>query len=51
MAKSFGPNAGVLVDMGHHPLSTNIEQIIARLLNTDITYEIPDGFLEKSGRF
>jgi len=33
MAKQFGPNAGVLVDMGHHNPMVNIEQIIARLTN------------------
>jgi L-rhamnose isomerase/sugar isomerase len=33
LAKEFGPNAGVLVDLGHHHHSANIEQIIARLLN------------------
>ncbi|MBW2368322.1 MAG: L-rhamnose isomerase, partial [Deltaproteobacteria bacterium] len=31
MAKAFGPNAGVLVDMGHHHHTANIEQIVARL--------------------
>jgi L-rhamnose isomerase/sugar isomerase len=33
LAKSFGANGGVLVDMGHHPLGTNIEQIVARLIS------------------
>src|ERR1044071_8698001 len=28
----LGPRAQVLVDTGHHPLGTNIEQIVARLL-------------------
>jgi L-rhamnose isomerase / sugar isomerase len=37
MAKSFGPNAGILVDMGHHHLSTNIEQIVARVINSGIS--------------
>lgn len=32
MAQKFGPNAGVLIDMGHHHHSTNIEQIVARLI-------------------
>lgn len=32
LAKSLGPNAGVLVDMGHHAHGTNIEQIVARLI-------------------
>ena len=29
----MGPNAQVLVDLGHHPLGTNIEQIVAFLLD------------------
>jgi len=36
MAQSYGPNAGVLIDMGHHYHSTNIEQIVARLINNKI---------------
>ena len=40
MAKKFGENAGVLIDMGHHHHSTNIEQIVARL----IVEGIPAGF-------
>jgi L-rhamnose isomerase/sugar isomerase len=36
LAKEFGPNAGVLVDLGHHHHSANIEQIVARLLNDGI---------------
>jgi L-rhamnose isomerase/sugar isomerase len=36
MAQSYGPNAGVLIDMGHHHHSTNIEQIVARLINAKI---------------
>ena len=36
MAQSYGPNAGVLIDMGHHHHSTNIEQIVARLINNKI---------------
>ncbi len=32
MAQKFGPNAGVLIDMGHHYHSTNIEQIVTRLI-------------------
>ncbi len=40
MAQSFGPNAGVLIDMGHHHHSTNIEQIVARLISNSI----PAGF-------
>ncbi|MCB9501596.1 MAG: L-rhamnose isomerase [Deferribacteres bacterium] len=34
MAQAYGPNAGVLIDMGHHYHSTNIEQIVARLVTT-----------------
>jgi L-rhamnose isomerase / sugar isomerase len=36
MAQSYGPNAGVLIDMGHHFHSTNIEQIVARLISNNI---------------
>lgn len=36
MAQSFGPNAGVLIDMGHHHHSTNIEQIVSRLISNKI---------------
>lgn len=36
MAQSYGPNAGVLIDMGHHFHSTNIEQIVAILINNKI---------------
>ena len=36
MAQSYGPNAGVLIDMGHHYHSTNIEQIVSRLINNKI---------------
>jgi L-rhamnose isomerase/sugar isomerase len=36
MAQSYGQNAGVLIDMGHHHHSTNIEQIVARLINSKI---------------
>ncbi|MCM8760470.1 MAG: L-rhamnose isomerase, partial [Candidatus Omnitrophica bacterium] len=32
LAKSLGKNAGVLIDMGHHHHSTNIEQIVATLI-------------------
>lgn len=32
LAKQFGENAGVLVDLGHHFHSANIEQIVARLI-------------------
>ena len=28
-----GPQAEVLVDLGHHPLSTNIEHLVALLLD------------------
>ncbi len=37
LAKEFGPNAGVLVDLGHHHHSANIEQIVARLLNNGMS--------------
>lgn len=36
MAQNYGPNAGVLIDMGHHYHSKNIEQIVARLINNKI---------------
>ena len=32
LTKSLGENFGVLVDLGHHPHATNIEQIVARLI-------------------
>ena len=32
IAKEFGENGGVLIDMGHHYHSANVEQIIAKLL-------------------
>jgi L-rhamnose isomerase/sugar isomerase len=32
LVKALGPNAGVLVDLGHHHHGTNIEQIIAVLI-------------------
>ncbi len=35
-AKSAGPRAKVLVDIGHHYQSQNIEQIVAWLLDTDM---------------
>ena len=40
MAQNYGPNAGVLVDLGHHHHSTNIEQIVSRL----IVHNILGGF-------
>ncbi len=33
MCQRIGDRAKVLVDLGHHPLSTNIEQIVANLLD------------------
>jgi len=36
MAKEYGENAGVLIDMGHHFHSANIEQIVARLVASGI---------------
>jgi L-rhamnose isomerase/sugar isomerase len=35
MAQKLGPQADVLVDMGHHPQGTNIPQIVAQLLDED----------------
>jgi len=35
MAQKLGPQAEVLVDTGHHPLSTNIAHIVAQLLDED----------------
>jgi L-rhamnose isomerase/sugar isomerase len=32
-SKACGPRAQVLVDLGHHPLGTNIEQIVAFLID------------------
>ncbi len=36
LAKEFGPNAGVLVDLGHHFHSANIAQIVARLIDEGV---------------
>jgi len=36
LVREFGPNAGVLVDLGHHFHSANIEQIIARLIDEGV---------------
>ncbi len=36
LAKSLGPQATVLVDTGHHPQGTNIEWIVASLLDEGI---------------
>ena len=36
MSQIYGPNAGVLIDMGHHYHSKNIEQIVARLVNNKV---------------
>ncbi len=33
MAKKLGPKAQTLVDLGHHPLGTNIEHIVAILID------------------
>src|SRR5947207_4396880 len=35
MTQKLGPQAEVLVDMGHHPQGTNIPQIVAQLLDED----------------
>lgn len=40
LARSAGAGAGVLIDLGHHPHGTNIEQIVAML----IAEGIPGGF-------
>jgi L-rhamnose isomerase / sugar isomerase len=36
LCRHLGPQARVLVDTGHHPQGTNIEQIVARLLAEDL---------------
>jgi L-rhamnose isomerase/sugar isomerase len=36
LCRRLGPKARVLVDTGHHPQGTNIEQIVARLLAEDL---------------
>ena len=36
LCRRLGPQARVLVDTGHHPQGTNIEQIVARLLAEDL---------------
>ena len=36
LCRRLGPQARVLVDTGHHPLGTNVEQIVARLLAEDL---------------
>lgn len=36
LANSVGPNAGVLVDLGHHPHGTNVEQIVATLIEEGV---------------
>jgi L-rhamnose isomerase/sugar isomerase len=36
LAKHCGPRAKVLVDLGHHPLGTNVEQIVAFLIDEDM---------------
>ena len=33
LASRLGPKAQVLVDMGHHPQGTNVEHIVATLLD------------------
>jgi L-rhamnose isomerase/sugar isomerase len=35
-ARQCGPKARVLVDLGHHPLGTNIEQIVAFLIDENM---------------
>jgi L-rhamnose isomerase/sugar isomerase len=36
MCRRLGPQAKVLVDLGHHPQGTNVEQIVAMLLEEDL---------------
>ncbi len=36
MAQVYGSNAGVLIDMGHHYHSKNIEQIVSRLISNKV---------------
>ena len=36
MCRRLGPKAQVLVDTGHHPQGTNVEQIVALLLSEDL---------------
>jgi L-rhamnose isomerase/sugar isomerase len=36
LCRRLGPQAQVLVDTGHHPLGTNVEQIVALLLSEDL---------------
>jgi len=33
LARKLGPKAAVLIDTGHHPLATNVEQIVASLID------------------
>lgn len=40
LARDLGPNVGVLVDLGHHHYGTNVEQIVAMIINEGI----PGGF-------
>jgi len=36
LAKSLGENAGVLIDLGHHPHGVNVEQIVAILISENV---------------
>ena len=36
LAGKLGPRAQVLIDTGHHPLSTNVEQIVANLMDEGV---------------
>lgn len=36
LTKSLGKNVGVLIDLGHHPHGTNIEQIVSILISEEI---------------
>jgi L-rhamnose isomerase/sugar isomerase len=44
LCRQLGPRARVLVDTGHHPQGTNIEQIVARLLAEDLLVGSVDPF-------
>ncbi|HOK56419.1 MAG TPA: L-rhamnose isomerase [bacterium] len=37
LTRALGKNAGVLIDLGHHPHGTNIEQIVAILISENIS--------------
>ena len=41
VCRTLGPQAQVLVDTGHHPQGTNIEQIVALLLEDGLLGVVP----------